>query len=159
MTAVVPSLQYEPAPTDAPDRFRLSADTTFYWRDVPARFWDLASKPVETDSGCLQRTTNDQGQLELLLLIRAGYHASISVAPDSPRATPGAFPHDWIYEHGELIASAWDCPLRDVLALADWWFFALLTFTGFFFRRTYFTCLRLFGYQFHRLGRLLGVTS
>ena len=61
VTAVVPSLQYEPAPTDAPDRFRLTADTTFYWRDVPARFWDLASKPVETDSGCLQRTTNDQG--------------------------------------------------------------------------------------------------
>jgi hypothetical protein len=151
MTAVVPPLKYERAPDGAPDRFRLTADTTFYWRDVPERFWRRAAVPVHVAAGCLMRSVTSDNKLELMLMIYEGYHASVSVAPDSPRSTPGAFPHDWIYEHSARIAALWGCRVRDVLALADWWFLALLTFTGFRFRRTYFTIVRLLGYQFNRI--------
>lgn len=151
MTSVIPKLEYAPAGSGAPDRFVLLRDTTFYWRDCPERFWTLASATFHSASGCLMRSVDADGRREILLLVRAGFHASVSVAPDSPRSTPGAFPHDWIYEHSGRIAALWGCPARDVLELADWWFLALLTFTGFFFRRTYFTFVRLFGCAFNRI--------
>lgn len=148
-----PPLAYEPAPFGSPDRFRLTADTHFTWHACPARFWDLAQRRcLMLDDGgyCVAFASGDR-KLELQVRVPAGFFFAVSVAPNFKRALPAALLHDYLYSHADELASAWGCPRREVLRLADHWFLALMRFSGFFFKRTYFIYVRIFGYAFNTL--------
>lgn len=145
------AFRYEKAPPGSPDRFRLTDDTHFRWTGCPRRFWDLAARRgVRTDTGYVVAYVKD-GRRVLHACVFKGFYFAVSVAPSFRRSLPAACLHDWLYANSEKLSSAWGCTRRETLRLADHWFLALMRFTGFFLKRTYFIFVRLCGHAFNTL--------
>lgn len=146
-----PAFSYEAAPPGSPDKFRLTADAHSKWTGCPRWIYDLvARKCVRLDTGYVVAYM-EKGKLTLHACVFKGFYFAVSVAPNFERARGPACFHDWLYANAEALAAAWSCAPRDVTHLADHWFLALMTFTGFGLRRTYFCAVRMLGYGFHQL--------
>jgi len=150
-------LPYRRAPAGAPDKFVTTADVTFSWRNVSASLMRALpvgtlriGDPADTNPGHLTHSVTD-GIHSLFLEIPAPFFFAVSVAPNFRRALPAALPHDYIYQHAEELAAVLGISVREVLHIADRWFLAQLSASGFLFKYTYFVFVRIFGYYFHRL--------
>jgi hypothetical protein len=151
-TTRLPEQCYERAPDGARDKFRLTRDTSCVWRDPPEWVWRLiGNKACHTPTGALWTWTGEDGKRRVWLNVYAGYHFSVSVAPNFRRAVPASLPHDWLYENAGALAKAFGCKRADILRLADHWFLAVMRWTGFLFRRTYYVGVRVFGAWFNAL--------
>lgn len=142
---------YEVAPHGSPDKFRLTADAHSKWVNPPRWIFDIvARRCVRLDNGFIVAYF-DQGRRVLHACIFRGFYFAVSVAPNFERARgPSAF-HDFLYANAEALAAAWRVPVRTVLHIADHWFLALMRFTGFALKRTYFCAVRMLGFWFHSL--------
>lgn len=148
-------LPYKRAPRGSPDKFVTTAPVKFFWSNVRASLvGDLPTGSIRvgapSNPGHL-RHHHANGVHHLSLAIPSPYYFAVSVAPSFRRALPGALPHDYIYERVEEIAAGLNISVRETLHIADRWFFAQLSASGFLFRRTYYVGVRLFGYYFHQL--------
>lgn len=148
-------LPYKKAPAGSPDKYVTTETVTYVWRNVRPSL--VAHLPVgeisvgdSNNPGKLKHEVF-KGQHFLTLEIPAPFYFAVSVAPSFRRALPGALPHDYIYAYSEQIAELLGISEREVLHIADRWFFAQLTASGFFFRRTYFIAVHIFGYWFHQI--------
>lgn len=154
---------YVKAPAGAPDKYRVNSPTRFAWERCPDWVWRTAKMRnniyVKLHDGMIYRERMADGSPVLYCEIKAGFHFAVSVAPNFPTAIPAACVHDWIYAHADEIAAAWCCSVWRVLRLADHWFLALMRYTRFGFRRTYFLAVRAAGYPFNRIGRFLSKKS
>ena len=133
----------ERAPASAPDRWRLTRPVRFVWRRPPA--WVLRSLPA--------RASLSWGRLRVAggtvtLRLRRGWCFDVSAVPSFRRAMPAAAVHDWIYGHAELLAALAGVSVRRILHVADRWFLAQMSASGFLLARTYFVGVRIFGYWF-----------
>jgi hypothetical protein len=124
---------------------------TFRWREPPAWVWDLFVMPWACENGMVRRGWDSDGAKAVWVTVTAGYHFSVSVAPDFRRALAAACPHDWLYEYSGDIARAEGATARTVMHAADHWFLAQMRGSGFRLARTYFLGVRIFGYWFHQL--------
>lgn len=142
---------YEVAPPGSPDKFRLTEDAHSVWKNPPRWiFVIVARRGVRLDNGYVV-AYYENGWRMLHCCISKGFYFSVSAAPDFKRALgPAAF-HDFLYENSEALAAAWGVPVRTVLHIADHWFLALMRFTGFALKRTYFCAVRVLGFWFHNL--------
>ncbi len=155
-TAVkVPALPYEKAPGGSPDKYRTTRTVVFYWTKPPAKYWDMVKCPVETADGAIWRELSPEGDKRICLLVNAGFFFAISVAPSFPRAMAGGCAHDFIYKWVSTLAIAWGVQMKQVLELADHWFLALMRYTKFWLKSTYFTAVRAIGYPFNRVNAWL----
>ena len=136
----------ERAPASAPDRWRLTRPVRFVWRRPPA--WVLRSLPelVNLSYGflCVSGDT-------VTLRLRCGWCFDVSAVPSFRRAMPAAAVHDWIYAHAEQLAVFAGVSVRLILHVADRWFLAQMSASGFLLAHTYFIGVRIFGYWFWRL--------
>ena len=136
----------ERAPASAPDRWRLTRPVRFVWQRPPA--WVLRSLPelVNLSYGflCVSGDT-------VTLRLRRGWCFDVSAVPSFRRAMPAAAVHDWIYAHAEQLAVFAGVSVRLILHVADRWFLAQMSASGFLLARTYFIGVRIFGYWFWRL--------
>ncbi len=136
------------------DRWALADDVWFHWASPPDWAFAMPCRMAALSDGTLMRDDRCVPRM-LSLCVLAGFHFSVSIAPDFPRAMPAACLHDWIYSHADELAALWGCRVRDVLALADHWFLAQMRAEGFLLKRTYYAFVRLFGYHVNRIGRRL----
>lgn len=136
----------ERAPASAPDRWRLTRPVRFVWRRPPA--WVLRSLPAHA-SLSWGRLRVSGGTVTLRL--RRGWCFDVSAVPSFRRAMPAAAVHDWIYGHAEILAALAGVSVRLILHVADRWFLAQMSASGFLLARTYFIGVRIFGYWFWRL--------
>ena len=151
-TVTVPVLRYKRAPEGSPDSYVLTDDASFIWSNPPDWVWSIVSRMnIRLPSGFVAAGYNAAMEREITVCVFEGYFFGVSVAPDGDRVTPDACLHDWLYENAKELASYWSCKESDVLAIADHWFLALMRFSGFSFKRTYFIGVRLFGRLFHSL--------
>ena len=136
----------ELAPASAPDRWRLTRPVRFVWRRPPA--WVLRSLPAYASLswGCLRVSGG-----MVTLRISRGWCFDVSAVPSFRRALPAAAVHDWIYAHAVQLAALAGVNVRTVLHVADRWFLAQMSASGFLLARTYFVGVRVFGYWFWRL--------
>ena len=136
----------ERAPASAPDRWRLTRPVRFVWRRPPA--WVLRSLPAYASLswGCLRVSGG-----MVTLRISRGWCFDVSAVPSFRRALPAAAVHDWIYAHAVQLAALAGVNVRTVLHVADRWFLAQMSASGFLLARTYFVGVRIFGYWFWRL--------
>ena len=136
----------ERAPASAPDRWRLTRPVRFVWRRPPA--WVLRSLPAYASLswGCLRVSGG-----MVTLRISRGWCFDVSAVPSFRRALPAAAVHDWIYAHAVQLAALAGVNVRTVLHVADRWFLAQMSASGFLLARTYFVGVRVFGYWFWRL--------
>lgn len=154
MPTPCPEFSYMAAGPGAPDKFVLVKNFNARWVGVPKWIWDIvARKPVRLDSGFIVAFMED-GVRVIHVRIFAGHYFAVSVAPSFERAKGPACLHDWIYANSAALAAAWGCPVRVVLHLGDHFFLALMRFTGFGLKRTYFCGVRVLGYGFNRLCNL-----
>lgn len=142
---------YEPAPPGSPDKFRLTADFVTSWRNPPPWVFRLVSRRcIRVDTGYVVAYADGKDRHVQACIFR-GFYFAVSVAPNFERARGPSVLHDWLYANSEILASRWSCQPADVLHLADHWFLALMRFTGFLFKRSYFCGVRVFGRWFRAL--------
>jgi len=124
---------------------------SFCWRRVPRRI--VRRVPIGAtyigEAGRLIRSIDAQGVPMLVLDVNLPFFFSVSVAPSFSRARPAAVLHDFLYAHAAYLELAIGVSRREVLHLADRWFFAQMDASGFLLKRTYFIAVRLFGYWWH----------
>lgn len=142
---------YIKAPEGSLDNFVTTRKVTYSWRNPPKWIYDILSKADYTDiHGSIYAAPN-AAEPTLICCIAAGYFFDVSVVGGNSKTLPGALPHDRIYEAAEKIADFYGVSRRTVLHIADHWFLATLRMTGWTFKRTYFTAVRMFGYGFNSL--------
>jgi len=134
------------APKGAPDKYVTTDSVIFTWYMPPSKLVTMI--PAE---GCLINKLVAINFIFMEITIPKSFYFAVSIAPSFPRARPAACLHDYIYEHSETIAKQAQIPLREVLHIADRWFFAQLSTSGFLLSHTYYVAVRLFGYYFHKL--------
>lgn len=136
----------ERAPSGAPDRYRLTRPVRFVWRRPPAWVCQSLPKRADLSQGRIRVSEGD-----VILTLRAGWCFDVSVVPSFRRAMPAAAVHDWIYGNAERLAKLAGVSARRVLHVADRWFLAQMSGSGFLLARTYFIGVRVFGYWFWQL--------
>lgn len=136
----------ERAPASAPDRWRLTRPVLFVWRRPPA--WVTHSLPTSARLSWGRLRVADG---TVTLRLRRGWCFDVSAVPSFRRARPAAAVHDWIYAHAVQLAALAGVNVRTVLHVADRWFLAQMSASGFLLARTYFVGVRVFGYWFWRL--------
>jgi hypothetical protein len=146
-------LPYKKAPDGSPDKFVTTDCVLFRWFKAPSK---LLKRVLENGipigaHGIMIHGRTPEGQSVLVLQIEDPFYFAVSVAPSFRRSLAAALLHDFIYAHAEKIAMAWGISVRDVLHIADLWFYAQMSASGFLLKRTYFIAVRLFGYYFHKL--------
>jgi hypothetical protein len=149
----LPPLPYELAPNGAEDKYWLTRDVTFRWRNPPG--WISAMFAgggfFICPEGCLRFERDPDGTPVLALTVRAHFCFAVSAAPDFARALAAACLHDFLYKHSAEIAAFFGVGVRTVLAIADHWFLAQMRASGFLLKEAYFCGVRLFGHWFHSL--------
>lgn len=150
-----PLFPYDVAPPGSPDKYRTLRDVDVVWERVPKRWARLVRRPVDLpEFGCAWAVqAGADGSTTFVLTIREPFYFSVSVAPDDPAAEPAACLHDFIYTYVDALAEAQGCSVRQMLALADHWFLALLRHYGFRYSALYFRGVSLFGFWFNRASR------
>jgi hypothetical protein len=142
---------YEVAPPGSPDKFRLTADFITCWVNPPRWIFNIVSRRcVRLDDGYVVAFADTRERCIQACIFR-GFYFAVSVAPNFERARGPSVMHDWLYANSEALAARWNCDPADVLHIADHWFLALMRFTGFLLKRSYFAGVRVFGRLFRRL--------
>lgn len=149
-------LPYIKADKGAEDKYRLSESICFTWYDPPEWAWDmLPNTPYCNDEGCLAKLAFEDAtgvtMRAIKLVVHAGFHFAVSVAPNFKKALAGACLHDWLYKYRKGIVLWSGRKDRDVLRFADYWFLSQMHSCKFLLKRTYFYFVRTFGYWFTTL--------
>jgi hypothetical protein len=145
---------YEKAPAGSEDKFRLTRDVTFTWKDCPKWVYEalcLRPLPVFTCEEGMIFPTESSLLYQINLKVFKGFCFSVSVAPDFDSTMAGSCQHDFMYKHVDAIAAFYGIPVRTVLHIADHWFLANLRAADFLCARTYFLAVRTLGYSFNRM--------
>lgn len=129
-----------------PDGWRLTRPVRFVWHRPPQ--WVIESLPKSARLPWGRLTTSTD---RVTLRLRRGWRFDVSVVPSFRRAMPAAAVHDWIYRHAVRLAALAGVSVRRVLHIADRWFLAQMSASGFLLARTYFVGVRVFGYWFWQL--------
>jgi len=151
-------LPHERAPAGAPDKYVTTKPVHFRWWGVSKKLlrgFPVGTIVIDIPGSCCPKSTLThsvhRGVHFLDLHIPLKFYFAVSIAPSFPRARPGACLHDWIYKCAEFLAEATGLSVRHILHIADRWFLAQLSTSGFLLSRTYFVFVRIFGYYFHKL--------
>jgi len=144
-------LPYELAPSGSPDKYVLTKDVFFKWKNPPdwiMKVFMSGYRDCIIAKGYLWRSHEFNG---MVCKINAGHFFSVSVAPDTEKTMGGSCLHDFLYENAAEFAKFYGISVRLFLHIADHWFLANLRASDFLFARTYFIGVRAFGYGFNRL--------
>lgn len=144
-------LPYVQAAKKAEDKYRLSKSVVFKWYAPQWALDMLSDEPYYNNEGCFCKVTETiDGRIvtRIHLLVYAGFHFAVSVAPNFRRALAGACLHDWLYKYRKDIVIWSGRKDKDVLRLADYWFLSQMNASKFLLKRTYFYAVRSFGYYF-----------
>lgn len=145
---------YEKAPPGSPDNYVTTRMVTQRWANPPK--WIYAIISAKTPFLCKTFSLGaDPDAIEPTLVMRmfAGIFFDVSVIGGNSKTLPAALPHDSLYAMVKELAAYYGQSIRTILHIADHWFLATMRMTGWTFSRSYFAAVRMFGYQFNRLGQ------